>query len=163
LHRDVSPDNIMITRQGLIKLLGFDSACDATKVPSRHLSVILKPGFCPEEQYRTRGVQGEWTDVYSVAATLYRCITGSTPPPAPDRLIQDVLVSPSTLCPGLPAGLEAALFKGLAVKAENRYQTIDEFQHDVRPALHTLLRWVAGLNKRREGRERGSSSGRGSF
>ncbi len=124
LHRDLAPDNIYITREGRVKLLDFGAARFAAGEHSRSLSIILKPGYAPEEQYRTRGKQGPWTDVYGLAATLYRAITGTVPPEALDRLDQDDLVTPSRLGIAIPAGQEAVLLKALAVKADARYPSM---------------------------------------
>jgi len=90
--------------------------------------MILKPGFAPEEQYRTRGKQGSWTDVYAVGATLYRCITGQVPPSAPDRMAEDDLTPPSRIARDVPPLIESALLKAMAVSAANRFQTVDLFQ-----------------------------------
>ncbi len=128
LHRDISPDNVCITRAGLVKLLDFGAARQALGQKSKNLSVILKEGYAPEEQYRTKGDQGPWTDVYATAATLYRCVTGKIPPPATDRAYQDELETPSSLGVALPQGVEASLLKALGVRAENRFQSIQEFQ-----------------------------------
>ncbi len=122
LHRDLAPDNIYITRQGRVKLLDFGAARFAASEHSRSLSIILKPGYAPEEQYRTRGKQGPWTDVYGLAATLYRAITGTVPPEALDRLDEDELVAPSRrLGMAITPAQEAVLLKALAVKADMRY------------------------------------------
>jgi len=128
IHRDVSPDNIMISSLGPIKLIDFGAARQAVGERSQNLTMALKPGYAPEEQYRSRGEQGPWTDVYATAATLYRCITGHVPPAAPDRLAEDDLVSPSLICKDLPAAAEAAILKGLTVRAVQRPQSIREFR-----------------------------------
>ncbi|MFE8033545.1 DUF1566 domain-containing protein, partial [Thiohalocapsa marina] len=88
----------------------------------------LKPGYAPEEQYRSRGKQGPWTDVYGLAATLYRAVTGTVPPEALDRLDQDDLVAPSRLGIAIPEGQEAVLLKALAVKADARYPSMQGLQ-----------------------------------
>ncbi len=128
IHRDVSPDNIMLSSFGPVKLIDFGAARQAVGEKSQNLTMVLKPGYAPEEQYRSRGVQGPWTDVYATAATLYRCITGHVPPAAPDRLAEDDLVRPSHICKDLPAAAEAAILNGLTVRANARPQTIKEFR-----------------------------------
>ncbi len=128
LHRDISPDNVCITRAGLVKLLDFGAARQALGQKSKNLSVILKEGYAPEEQYRTKGDQGPWTDVYATAATLYRVITGKIPPPATDRAYQDELEPPSSMGVAVPSDVEANLLKALGVRAENRFQSMQEFQ-----------------------------------
>lgn len=128
VHRDVSPDNIFITDKGQVRLLDFGAARYALSNQNKGLSVVLKPGYAPEEQCRSNGKQGPWTDVYATAATLYRCITGQIPPDSLDRLDKDTLVPPSQLGVLVAPDQEAALLKALSVRAENRFQTIEEFQ-----------------------------------
>ena len=79
LHRDISPDNIMICDTGDIKLIDFGAARQVVAEHSQSFSVIIKPGFAPPEQYRKKGNQGPWTDVYSVGTTLYFTLTGDIP------------------------------------------------------------------------------------
>ncbi len=129
LHRDISPDNIYVTRNGQVKLLDFGNARYAMGEQSQSLDVILKPGYAPEEQYRSRGRQGPWTDVYALSATLYRAVTGQTPSPAPDRMAQDDLVSPSRLGIVIRPQAENALLKALALRQEDRFQSVDDFQN----------------------------------
>jgi protein kinase-like protein len=128
LHRDVSPDNIYITNSGQIKLLDFGAARQALRDRSQRLSVILKVGYAPEEQYRSSGNQGPWTDLYAVGATFYHLLTGQIPPPSIDRLADDQIQYPSALGSDIPPGAEDALMTALAVKATQRYPSIQDFQ-----------------------------------
>lgn len=126
IHRDISPDNIMVTKEGNVKLLDFGAARDYADSGNRSLSVLLKPGYAPEEQYRTRGVQGPWTDVYALCATIYRAITGVTPPESVERLRADELKAPSSLGAALEPAREKALLKGMAVLQNDRWQSVIE-------------------------------------
>ena len=125
IHRDISPDNIMFLSSGGFKLMDFGSARYFTN-ENREMSIVLKQGYAPEEQYRKNGDQGPWTDVYGLCATMYRCITGQRPADALDRLHSDVLVPPSQLGIAIPEQLENILMYGLAVFKENRCQDMVE-------------------------------------
>ena len=127
IHRDIAPDNIFITHTGEVKLIDFGAARYAASVKSRSLSVILKPGYAPEEQYRSHGVQGPWTDVYGTGATFYRMITGIKPDEAIERMVDDQLLPPSELGATISPEKEKVLMKSLSVRKEGRYQTADEF------------------------------------
>jgi serine/threonine protein kinase len=128
LHRDISPDNIYLTRSGKVKLIDFGAARNALGQKSRNLSIILKEGYAPEEQYRASGIQGPWTDVYAMAATLYHAITGRIPQPALDRQAQDKLQWPSQLQIQIEPRIEAALMKALSIKASDRFQSMEDFK-----------------------------------
>ncbi|MBP6733692.1 MAG: DUF1566 domain-containing protein, partial [Chromatiaceae bacterium] len=138
LHRDLAPDNIYLTQDGRIKLLDFGAARFAASEHSKSLSIILKPGYAPEEQYRSKGKQGPWTDVYGLAATFYRAITGAVPPEALDRTEEDELLPPSKQGIAIQPHHEAVLLKALAIKAPLRYQSISEFQQAWRTAAMPL-------------------------
>ncbi len=125
IHRDISPDNIMIMPEGA-KLLDFGAARDISAMGNKSLSIMLKPGYAPEEQYRTHGEQGPWTDVYALCATVYKCITGITPDDSIDRNFDDTLKPPSELGIDIHPITEAALMCGLAIDHRERYQSIDE-------------------------------------
>jgi serine/threonine protein kinase len=134
IHRDISPDNIFVTSDGKTKLLDFGTARFAMGEKSRSLSVILKPGYAPPEQYSSRGKQGPWTDVYALAATMYRCATGQAPPDAMERQMGVALERPSRLGADIPPAAEETLMRALEPEPEKRMQTIGELTDQMRRA-----------------------------
>jgi serine/threonine protein kinase len=126
IHRDISPDNIMISKEGYVKLLDFGAAREFAESGNKSLSILLKPGYAPEEQYRSRGQQGPWTDIYALCATMYKAITGVTPDESSERMRMDEVKVPSALGVVLPPAQQMALMKGMAVLQENRWKSIDE-------------------------------------
>lgn len=128
IHRDISPDNIMLLKNGTLKLMDFGAARAVGFETQKSLSILLKPGYAPEEQYRSRGLQGPWTDLYALCATIYKCITGKTPDDALQRAYYDELKRPSELGIPISARQETALMAGLIVKQADRCQNIGEFR-----------------------------------
>ena len=128
IHRDVTPDNIYITKDGTVKLLDFGAARYSLGNVSRSLDVILKHGFAPKEQYSRHGRQGPYTDVYSLGATIYYAITGVKPDDAIERSDEDNLPLPTTLGAKISIAQEEALLKALAVAPADRYQSMPEFR-----------------------------------
>ena len=110
-----------------MKLLDFGAARNISAAANKSLSVMLKPGYAPEEQYRSKGKQGAWTDIYALSATIYKCITGITPDDSTERIIDDTLKTPSALGISISTNFENALMKGLAVLQKDRFQSVDEF------------------------------------
>ena len=117
IHRDVTPDNIYITKEGAVKLLDFGAARYSLGNVSRSLDVILKHGFAPKEQYKRHGRQGPYTDVYSAAATIYYAITGTKPDDAIERSDEDTMPLPTTLGAKITLAQEKVLLNG-AVQPE---------------------------------------------
>ena len=131
IHRDISPDNIMVLPDGRIKLMDFGAARDCTEFGEKSLSIVLKPGYAPPEQYQTHGVQGPWTDIYALCATMYKCITGENPPDAIDRLVDDHLKKISAFGFTVSPQIEEAIIKGMSVAAKDRYQNVGDFCEDL--------------------------------
>jgi serine/threonine protein kinase len=143
IHRDIKPPNIYLRGNGSPVLLDFGSARQSFGMTTRTMTTMVSPGYAPFEQYTGKGErQGPWTDIYGLAATLYRAATGVSPPNAVDRseaLLntgKDVLIPAAGLLPGgyQPAWL-AALDHGLAFRAEERPQSIHAWRGE--------LGWVA--------------------
>lgn len=130
IHRDISPANIMLLKNGGVKLLDFGTAREQSLSGEHSLSVMLKPGFAPEEQYRTHGQQGPWTDVYAFCATIYKLICGRTPDASTDRIFSDQLKPPSAYGAKISPEQESVLMKGLAVNASDRYQSMEQLRSD---------------------------------
>ena len=126
IHRDISPDNILIDTDGKAWLIDFGAAREVSPEGERTLSVTLKKGYTPEEQYRTHGEQGPWTDVYSMCATIYAMLTGVKPDEPFDRLEEETLRPPRTLGASLTERQEETLLKGLAIRAKDRLQSMEE-------------------------------------
>ena len=137
IHRDISPDNIMVQHNGKLKLMDFGAARDYTESGNKSLTVILKSGYAPPEQYQTHGVQGPWTDIYALCATIYKCLTGITPPDAIARVMDDKFKEPDQLDGKLSPDIKKILWKGMNIFPEERYQDIVEFGEDVYDALFT--------------------------
>ena len=131
IHRDISPDNIMVLPDGRIKLMDFGAAIDYTEFGEKSLSIVLKPGYAPPEQYQTHGIQGPWTDIYALCATMYKCITGENPPDAIERVMDDSLKKISEFGIAIPPQEEEAIIKGMSVSAKDRYQDIKDFCEDL--------------------------------
>ena len=136
IHRDIAPDNIFLTEDKQVKLIDFGAARYATTSHSRSLTVIIKSGYSPEEQYRSRGEQGPHTDVYALAAVLYNMITGVTPPDALERRAllenkkKDTLIPPSKYCK-ISKNQENAILNAMNIYADARTATAEAFLSDL--------------------------------
>lgn len=127
LHRDVSPDNIFLCSDGKIKLIDFGSS-RLSKGTEELRDIIVKPGYAPPEQYEREGNQGTWTDIYALGATFYRAVTGHMPEEATERQRDDCLVSPCDYDAEIPAYIESAILKAMAVDVKDRFEKIEDFE-----------------------------------
>lgn len=126
IHRDISPDNILITKYNEVKLIDFGAA-KYSNPDGRSLSIVLKQGFAPPEQYDTHGEQGPWTDVYALGVTIYFAITGVLPPESIRIMMgKETIKRPSEMGIAIDPGVENALMKALAVDRKKRYQDVQQ-------------------------------------
>ena len=130
LHRDIAPDNIMLTPEGRCVLMDF--GCARFMEDGRSMTVVLKAGFAPLEQYTSHG-QKAYTDVYALCATIYYCVTGQVPPDSPSRLTAasdgqpDPLKPPSALGARISPKDEQVLLWGMGLQPNVRPQTVRKF------------------------------------
>ena len=137
IHRDISPDNIMFNDEHEVRLMDFGSARYFTESEKKTMSVMLKPGYAPYEQYSSKGDQGPWTDVYGLCATMYKCITGNTPVDSLLRCKADTLKKPSQKGIEISPALEAVLMYGLGVFPEQRCRSMKELIDYTEKALRS--------------------------
>ncbi len=154
IHRDISPDNIFmvpVDQQATnykVKLIDFGAARFSSGEEEKTLSIILKPGYAPPEQYRSRSKQGPWADIYAVGAVLYRSVTGRMPEESVNRVVEDHLPPPNALVPEIPQYLSDTIMRAMALSQELRFQNVDQFQAALRN--ETKVRDVAAELKRRK-------------
>lgn len=128
IHRDVSPDNIFIVEDNAIKLFDFGAAKFQGTENERSEVAVVKAGYTPPEQYRSKNEQGPFMDVYAAGAVFYHMLTGEKPLEAPDRSMEDELLYPSELGVNIDKNLEKIVMKALALNVEHRFQTAKEFK-----------------------------------
>ena len=128
IHRDISPGNIMICENRDIKILDFGAARLFTAEKSQSLSVILKPGYAPPEQYASRTKQDERTDLYALGAVLYRMVIGKVPPEALERTKENDMTRPGILRQDLPSWVDRIIMKAMALDPAERFHNASEFE-----------------------------------
>ncbi|MCM1159526.1 MAG: serine/threonine-protein kinase [Bacteroidales bacterium] len=132
IHRDISPDNLLFDEEHNLVLIDFGSAELQNVDLTRSVTIMFKRGFSPEEQYRSYGKQGAWTDIYAICATMYYAMTASIPDEAIQRAIEDRVVSLWEYRNiNLSNEQMKAIMKGMKIRAEERYQNVRD--------LHAVL------------------------
>ena len=149
IHRDISPDNIMICSNGKVKLFDFGAArfCKNEDYQGMKLTQVMKPGFSPPEQYQTVSKQGPWTDIYALGATLYYMMTGIKPAESTNRKTTDDLKPPKELNPDVPDHINDTILRAMAVETHLRFSSADDFEKALRNEVRVLN--VAKEKKRR--------------
>lgn len=131
LHRDIKPDNIMITADYKAILIDFGSAREFVEDKTQAQTSMLTHGYAPTEQYTTTSRKGSYTDIYAIGATLYFILTGKVPMEAAARITEH-MPEPRELRPDLPEEANRTIMKAMQMKAIDRHQTVEEFMDDLR-------------------------------
>lgn len=126
VHRDISPDNIMLSEDGGTYLIDFGAARMTIGNDVKSYTVILKHGYAPIEQYQRNGKQGSWTDIYALCATIYRMVSGIRPEDSVDRIEFDPVKPLKKLGLGVDPHFSDVVEKGMSIKAYNRWQSVEE-------------------------------------
>lgn len=127
LHRDISPDNVMLCRDGRVKLIDFGAARQFLSEGSQGYTVIMKKGFSPMEQYSQNTESDTRTDIYSLGTLLYYALTGKVPESPYKRMEDDSVFNENTV--KADAGLWSVIGKAAAVAPTERYQNAEEFRN----------------------------------
>ncbi len=140
IHRGISPDTLIVGKDGKLRLYGFCIA--ESRTAKSALTSQLFPGFAAVEQYGVAGTQGPWTDIYAFAATIYRTLVGNPPPEATERLQNDNMTIPAKIARETPKAVLETLANALQVLPNDRTQNID----DMRRGLSISSAQVAAQN-----------------
>lgn len=132
LHRDISPENIIITKDEKIKLIDFGSAKHIVRQKNQHFTIVLKPHFAPPEQYRSDTRQGNYTDVYALASTFYYMICGKKLPDSMERVAGETYTPAYQIVEEMPLRQSIVLDKALHLDYKKRYQSIHQFLEEMR-------------------------------
>ena len=128
VHRDISPDNIFICDDSCVKLIDFGAAKQEMKGDAKTVSVVLKYGYAPIEQYSKKSELGPWTDIYALGATMYRMVTGENPEEATSRVVDDTMKQPKEINADVPDYINDVIMKAMAVKYTDRFANIKEMR-----------------------------------
>ena len=142
IHRDISPENIMMLPQGGAKLLDFGAVRSVgtptvEKELTKSTEAILKQGYAPLEQYQKKGSLGPWTDVYALCGTVYFCVTGTVPPDAPARVLGYEELDMESLGV-IPRQQRDALLHGLELRADSRTPDMQTLFEELFPPAESL-------------------------
>ncbi|MBQ9984143.1 MAG: serine/threonine protein kinase [Lachnospiraceae bacterium] len=124
IHRDISPENLMVGIDNQLHLIDFGAASIENGHDNKTLTVILKSGYAPPEQYLSDGKQGAWTDIYALCATMYMTLTGFAPPESIRRIQQDELPALAEHA-DITSWQAAAIEKGMNLTAADRFQNME--------------------------------------
>jgi predicted Ser/Thr protein kinase len=135
LHRDLKPDNVMLSDDGRIVLIDFGNARTFAAGKTGRMTTMVTPGYAPLEQYGQHVRFGPYTDVYALAATLYHLLTGHMPTDATDRATGVPLTPPRDLNARISPAVSDAVMWGMEIRTDRRPQTVAPFVEALRTAL----------------------------
>lgn len=138
IHRDISPENLLVGMDNRLHLIDFGAASFENPNESKTMTVILKAGYAPPEQYISDGRIGAWTDVYGLCATMYMVLSGTKPADSIKRMQQDALV-PISESATLAPYQNDAIMRGLSLNYAERFPTAKMLYHALTtpPAVST--------------------------
>ena len=145
IHRDLNPGNLMMEENGTIKIIDFGSARPYLET-EKTMTILIKKGYAPLEQYMKKGRQGPWTDVYALCATIYEMITGVRPEPSIQRIEKDELYLPSAYGAEILPEEEEILCRGLELNYKQRFRTIS----DLCDSLKSIAKFPAEKAEKRK-------------
>lgn len=139
IHRGIAPENIIVTTDGRLKLTGF--SISSIRTSNTALSPEFYSGYTAPEQYSSLEWQGTWTDIYAIAAVIYRILTGYVPPDANNRMNNDTMIPASRINPHIPRHVSNVLSRAMAIRGADRIQNVTElvselFENVPQPASH---------------------------
>lgn len=146
IHRDVSPDNIFLVSSSQIKLCDFGAAKFQNGDSDKDLMIVVKKGYAPPEQYRSKGRQDCRLDIYAAGAVFYHMLTGIRPAEALERSLHDKLKPPSSLGISIQPGVEKSLMKSLSLNPKERFSSAEEFKDSLTRKKSWL--WARTINRK---------------
>lgn len=140
LHRDIKPDNLLLTDDNRLVLIDFGSARKFAEDKIVDQTVIVTQGYAPKEQYSNQAKRGEYTDIYSIGATLYFMVKGEKPPASVVRKEEEELKFPAEV----PKEISNAISKAMEIEYQNRFQTVEEMKQSLKgtPPLGKYYKYI---------------------
>ena len=161
LHRDISPDNMILRPDGVVKLIDFGAARKAevdAQGSQKSMTVVVRQQYAPREQFSRNGRQGPWTDIYSLSATMYYMLTGKVPVSALERESETASRKMQENLNRISPALAEVLEKGMAFQPEDRYSDFTVFLHALKEAVpmekeRTRIEKTVYFNREKKGRK----------
>jgi serine/threonine protein kinase len=127
LHRDIKPDNLIISNDGRVVLIDFGSARAYSDEKTVAQTAMVSPGYAPLEQYNPTARKGTFTDIYSIGATFYFMLTGVKPLNVTERY-SERMKAPHEINPNVSVQVSSAVMLAMEMKPEDRFQNISDFR-----------------------------------